>query len=160
MRYIILLLIIACVAIQYPLRFGENGYGRIGELEQQIRDIKDHNQALDVRNHAMEAEIADLKEDGSEAMEEKARRELNKVKENETLVWVQYPVADGVSASSGRRAADSAGQPTGNAAKPGSQPQSPAQQAKPQQPAKPRQQANQTAPKPTAKSAQQKPAHN
>ncbi|WP_084493577.1 cell division protein FtsB [Brackiella oedipodis] len=87
MRLLLLILLLACLAIQYPLWLGTGGYGRVDELKQQLAQAKQTNIDLTLRNNAMQAEIEDLK-NGTQALEEKARGQLNLVKKNEVLVQI------------------------------------------------------------------------
>lgn len=90
MRWVWLLLILACVAIQYPLRLGNSGYKRVDELNQQLAQQKETNKAMMARNAAMQAEIDDLKS-GTQALEDYAREEMNMVEPNEYLVRILTP---------------------------------------------------------------------
>lgn len=76
MRLLLLVLLLACIAIQIPLRWGGSGYAQVDVLAQQLEQQLQHNKALEARNNAMQAEIDDLR-DGTEALEERARVQLN-----------------------------------------------------------------------------------
>lgn len=90
MRWVWLLLILACAAIQYPLRLGDSGYKRVEELNQQLAQQQETNKAMMARNAAMQAEIDDLKS-GTQALEDYAREEMNMVEPNEYLVRILTP---------------------------------------------------------------------
>lgn len=84
MRILGIVLALLLVAIQYPLWFGKGGWLRAHELEQQLAAQREINAALAVRNAAARAEVASLRE-GREAIEERARLQLNMVREGEVF---------------------------------------------------------------------------
>ena len=90
MRLLFLVLIGACLAIQYPLWFGEFGHNRVQELNQQLEQQRQVNQAMIARNNALLAEIEDLKT-GTQALEDRARYEMNMIDQGETLVRILTP---------------------------------------------------------------------
>lgn len=87
MRLLLLVLLLACLVIQIPLRWGGSGYSQVDVLAQQLEQQLQHNRALDARNNAMLAEIEDLR-DGTEALEERARTQLNLLAEDEYLIQI------------------------------------------------------------------------
>lgn len=87
MRLLLLVLLLACIAIQIPLRWGGAGYAQVAVLEQQLDQQLQHNKALDARNNAMLAEIDDLRS-GTEALEERARTQLNLLADDEYLIQI------------------------------------------------------------------------
>ncbi|AEP36806.1 septum formation initiator [Taylorella asinigenitalis 14/45] len=95
MRRLILLLIFACIAIQYPLYMGEKGYKKVEELKTQLQEEKDKTAAMTARNNAMQAEIEDLSS-GTEALEDIARQEMNMISEDEVYVRVVEPTNSNV----------------------------------------------------------------
>ncbi|WP_071058799.1 cell division protein FtsB [Pelistega sp. MC2] len=90
MKLILLVLVFACIAIQYPLRLGASGYKRVDELNQQLQAQRETNKAMTARNNAMQAEIEDLKS-GTQALEDYARSEMSMVASNEVFVRVLPP---------------------------------------------------------------------
>lgn len=90
MRNILVILVLACLAIQYPLRMGEFGYKRVDELNQQLKAQQETNRAMTARNAAMQAEIEDLKS-GTQALEDYARAEMSMIDSKEVLVRVLPP---------------------------------------------------------------------
>ncbi len=90
MRKIALLLGVTLLAIQWPLWFGHGGWLRVGELQRQLVARQESNAALRQRNQSLVAEIASLRQ-GSEAIEERARRELHMIRADET--FFQFPTA-------------------------------------------------------------------
>ena len=87
MRLLLLVLLFACIAIQIPLRWGGSGYAQVDVLAQQLEQQLQHNKALEARNNAMQAEIDDLR-DGTEALEELARVQLNLLADDEYLIQI------------------------------------------------------------------------
>ena len=75
------------VLIQYPLWIGKGGWLRAWQLDNEVAAHKAKNGKLEARNAALAAEVRDLKQ-GSEAIEERARRELGMVRGDE--VFFQY----------------------------------------------------------------------
>jgi cell division protein FtsB len=75
------------VLIQYPLWIGKGGWLRAWQLETEVTSQKSRNAGLEVRNAALAAEVRDLKQ-GSEAAEERARRELGMLRGDE--IFFQY----------------------------------------------------------------------
>jgi cell division protein FtsB len=75
------------VLIQYPLWMGKGGWLRVWQLENEVTNQRAKNAELAARNAALAAEVRDLKQ-GSEAIEERARRELGMIRGDE--VFFQY----------------------------------------------------------------------
>ena len=75
------------VLIQYPLWMGKGGWLRVWQLENEVTNQRAKNAELAGRNAALAAEVRDLKQ-GSEAIEERARRELGMIRADE--VFFQY----------------------------------------------------------------------
>jgi cell division protein FtsB len=73
--------------IQYPLWIGKGGWLRAWHLESDLSSHKVKSGQLEARNAALAAEVRDLKQ-GTEAAEERARRELGMVRNDE--VFFQY----------------------------------------------------------------------
>jgi len=71
-------------ATQAMYWFGDNGVGRLRQLEVDIAEQQALNADLQARNQAVEIEVLDLK-NGLEAVEERARSELGMIGANETF---------------------------------------------------------------------------
>jgi cell division protein FtsB len=84
MRILGILLAVLLVAIQYPLWFGKGGWLRSWELERQLTAQRAANEGLAARNAEAAAEVASLRE-GNEAIAERARQQLNMVREGEVF---------------------------------------------------------------------------
>ncbi len=72
------------VAIQWPLWFGRGGVLRMQALEAELTSVRAANERLRAENDAVAAEIESL-ENGSGAVEERARMRLGMIKSDEIL---------------------------------------------------------------------------
>ncbi|MEP6609470.1 MAG: cell division protein FtsB [Burkholderiaceae bacterium] len=89
MRLLALVLAGLLVAIQWPLSFGKGGWLRVWDLDRQLTAQRGVNGISNVRNADLAAEVASLRE-GREAIEERARQQLNMVRDGE--VFFQFIV--------------------------------------------------------------------
>ncbi len=105
MRMVTLLLVLLLAVIQYPLWFGHGGWLYVHELRDELSAEQQKNEQLKERNDRLAGEVQDL-QDGTSAIEERARFELGMVKDGE--VFVQFVAPDG---SGGPQAASAAGAP-------------------------------------------------
>ena len=87
MKFVAAILGALIVLIQYPLWIGKGGWLRASQLDTEVTSQKNRNTGFEVRNAALAAEVRDLKQ-GSEAAEERARRELGMVRGDE--IFFQY----------------------------------------------------------------------
>ena len=87
MRWLIWLLVVLLVLVQYKLWVGDGSFAEVWDLYQQVETQREDNQQLRERNQALEAEVQDLKQ-GLGAIEERAREELGMVKEGETFYQI------------------------------------------------------------------------
>lgn len=87
MRLLALALLALTLITQYPLWWGKGGWLRLRSLQAQVQLETANNQALIARNNALLAEVQDLKT-GISAVEERARQELNMIREGEYLVQI------------------------------------------------------------------------
>jgi cell division protein FtsB len=90
------------VLIQYPLWIGKGGWLRAWQLEHELAANKNRNGQLEARNAALAAEVRDLKQ-GSEALEERARRELGMTRGDEIFFQYVEPDPAAQSATSGSK---------------------------------------------------------
>ena len=88
MRWLSVALIVLIALLQHPLWLGKGGWLRVWDVDRQLRQQKDTNRQLEMRNAGLDAEARDLKQ-GYDAIEERARFELGMVKQDE--VFVQIP---------------------------------------------------------------------
>jgi len=93
MKILGFVLAVLIVLIQYPLWLGKGGWVRAWDIDRQLAAQKAHNDRLQARNGALEAEVRDLKQ-GSEAIEERARFELGMVRQDEVFVQIVEPRSD------------------------------------------------------------------
>ncbi len=87
MRLITICLAALLVLIQYPLWLGKGGWLRVWDLDRQVTDAREHNDKLKARNDKLGSEVRDL-QNGTGAIEERARYELGMIKENEIFIQV------------------------------------------------------------------------
>lgn len=92
MRFVALLLVGLLAVLQWPLWFGKGGWLRVGELDRQLAAQRETNQRLEARNAVLAAEVRSLRE-GREAVEERARQQLNMVRPDETYFQFVPPEA-------------------------------------------------------------------
>lgn len=92
MRIVTLVLVLLLAVIQYPLWFGHGGWLYVHELRDQLTAEQQKNEQLKERNDRLAGEVQDLQE-GTSAIEERARFELGMVKDGE--VFVQFVAPDG-----------------------------------------------------------------
>jgi cell division protein FtsB len=95
MRWLLWLLIVLLLLLQYRLWVGDGSLAEVWGLYRQVEMQRLENQHLLERNQALEAEVKDLKQ-GLDAIEERAREELGMIKDNETFYQIiDEPPANG-----------------------------------------------------------------
>ena len=87
MRLVTAVLVVLLVLIQYPLWWGHGGWLRVHELRTALDTQEKKNTDAKLRNQRIEGEVQDL-QNGTSAVEERARFEMGMVKDGE--VFVQY----------------------------------------------------------------------
>lgn len=87
MRWIIAILILIILGLQYRLWFGEGSVEQIVQLQREIDKQKIENANLEERNRVLMAQIKELKE-GMESIEAKARTDMGMIKEGETFYFI------------------------------------------------------------------------
>lgn len=87
MRLFIGFLLLALVALQYKLWVGDASVKEWFNLEKKVSIQEEQNKKLELRNHALEADIDELKS-GDQALEEAARYNLGMVKDGEVYYHV------------------------------------------------------------------------
>ncbi|HLU07805.1 MAG TPA: septum formation initiator family protein [Woeseiaceae bacterium] len=87
MRWIIVVLALAALAMQGQLWFSEDGYRKTRDLRQAVTEQILQNASLKARNDALEAEVVNLKQ-GRDAAEERARTDLGLIGGSETFYQV------------------------------------------------------------------------
>jgi cell division protein FtsB len=86
-RLLALILIAVLVLLQVKLWVGAGGWREVEHLERSVDAQQHENTALERRNDALTAEVADLKQ-GRIAVEERARAELGMIKPGEVFYRV------------------------------------------------------------------------
>ena len=95
MRVLAIALAALLVAIQWPLWFGKGGWVRVRDLQQQLEQQRVWSATLVARNETLAAELRSLRE-GRDAVEERARFELNMIRADEVFFQlVPSPSAPG-----------------------------------------------------------------
>ena len=87
MRAVIVILGVVLILLQWPLWFGEGSWSDVRELREQVEVQERENAVLRQRNRALEAEVRDLRI-GTDAVEERARRDLGMIREDETFFFI------------------------------------------------------------------------
>jgi cell division protein FtsB len=98
MRLVTVVLLVLLVLIQYPLWWGHGGWLRVHELQQELAQQLKKNSDEKERNERIQGEVQDL-QNGTAAVEERARYEMGMVKDSEVFVQFVSPNAP-LSASS------------------------------------------------------------
>ena len=92
MRLVTAVLIVLLALIQYPLWWGHGGWLRVHELQQQLAQQLQKNNDSKLRNERIQGEVQDL-QNGTAAVEERARYEMGMVKDGEVFVQFVSPNA-------------------------------------------------------------------
>ncbi|MEM5385368.1 cell division protein FtsB [Paraburkholderia phymatum] len=92
MRLVTVVLLVLLVLIQYPLWWGHGGWLRVHELQQELAQQLKKNADEKTRNERIQGEVQDL-QNGSAAVEERARYEMGMVKDSEVFVQFVSPNA-------------------------------------------------------------------
>ncbi|CAH2811916.1 MAG: Cell division protein DivIC (FtsB), stabilizes FtsL against RasP cleavage [uncultured Caballeronia sp.] len=90
MRIVTFVLILLLAMIQYPLWWGHGGWLRVHELQQQLVKQTKKNANLKLRNERVQGDVADL-QNGTSAVEERARYEMGMMKDSEVFVQFVSP---------------------------------------------------------------------
>lgn len=91
LRWMIVLLGVAALTLQGQLWFTTEGFSKTRNLRAAVAEQREQNEELRERNHALDAEVVNLKQ-SSEAAEERARTDLGMIGPKETFYQV-VPVA-------------------------------------------------------------------
>ena len=86
-RFLIAILIVFFLIIQFDIWVKDDGLNRVKELQEMIDSQSEENQRLRLRNQQLEREIDELKS-GTESIEEKARTDLGMIKEGEEFYLI------------------------------------------------------------------------
>jgi len=91
LRWMLVLLGVAALTLQGQLWFTAEGFSKTRNLRAAVAEQREQNAQLRERNHALDAEVVNLKQ-SSEAAEERARTDLGMIGPKETFYQV-VPVA-------------------------------------------------------------------
>ena len=86
-QIVIALLALVFVGLQARLWFGEGSLRHVATLEKEVARLKQSNAKLNERNRLMAADVKDLKQ-GTEAVEEIARKDLGMIRDGETFFLI------------------------------------------------------------------------
>ena len=92
MRLVTVVLVALLALIQYPLWWGHGGWLRVHELRGALAAQQQKNADEKLRNERIEGEVQDL-QNGTAAVEERARYEMGMVKSGEVFVQFVSPNA-------------------------------------------------------------------
>jgi cell division protein FtsB len=87
------LLLVLIALLQYRLWFGDGNVREFQHLNDRIAELRQEGAKRRERNAALEAEVMDLKQ-GLDAVEERARQDMDMIKEGEVFVQVIDPQHD------------------------------------------------------------------
>lgn len=90
MRWLLVILALVFIGLQYKLWVGEGSLAEVWHLKGAVEQQRSENAQLQERNRALDAEVKDLKQ-GLEAVEERARSELGMIRKGETFYQVIEP---------------------------------------------------------------------
>ncbi len=90
MKVLTVIFVMMLVTLQYRLWIGAGSVPDIFRMNEAVASQLDENQDLLTRNHALEAEVIDLKT-GDAAIEERARSELGMIGQDETFFQIVDP---------------------------------------------------------------------
>jgi cell division protein FtsB len=87
MKWLLVALLVALLAVQYRLWISRDGVGEVLQLREAVAAQRDENTQLKRRNEQLAAEVRDLKQ-GFSALEERARSDLGMILRDETYYQV------------------------------------------------------------------------
>lgn len=87
MKWIIALLTVLLLMLQFRLWVGDGGIPKVIHLQQEVTEAEKEKQRLQERNRELDAEVTDLKK-GFDAIEERARSELGMIGKDETFYQI------------------------------------------------------------------------
>lgn len=87
MRWLLVILTLILLFLQYRLWVGEGSLAQKQVLEHKVEAQRQENAVLRERNQILANEVSNLK-DGLESVEERARKDLGMIKDGETFYMV------------------------------------------------------------------------
>ena len=88
MRWVLGILLVLLVVLQYRLWIAEGSIAEQQRLKTQVEEFTRVNSELEARNAVLEREVLEL-QSGNESVEQRAREQLNLVREGETFYQVE-----------------------------------------------------------------------
>ncbi len=93
MRWLLAILVVLLLALQYRLWIAEGSLAELHRLQAQVEQFNRENDELRERNAVLEREVINL-QNSNEAVEQRAREQLNLVRDGEVFYQVGDPGAD------------------------------------------------------------------
>ena len=90
MKWLLVILILLLISLQYRLWVGEGSLAQRVELQRKIDQYQAENDTLRERNRILALEVEALK-NGLEGIEERAREQMGMIKEGETFYMIVEP---------------------------------------------------------------------
>ncbi len=87
MKWLLSLLIVLLLLLQYKLWVGDGGIPEVLHLQKEVAKQQQNKQNLEERNASLAAEVKDLKQ-GLDAIEERARSEMGMIGKDETFYQI------------------------------------------------------------------------
>jgi len=87
MKWMLAILIIILLGLQYRLWVGDGSLAEVARLEREVRLQQAENDRLYERNQVLAVEVENLKT-GLDSIEERARNDIGMIKKNETFFMV------------------------------------------------------------------------
>jgi cell division protein FtsB len=87
MKWLLGVLIILLVVLQYRLWIGEGSLAHAHRLENEVKLQKAENERMQERNRIMDVEVEELKT-GLDTIEERARNDIGLIKKDETFFMI------------------------------------------------------------------------
>lgn len=84
MRWLLAILIVSLIGLQYRIWVGEGSYAELAQLKREMNKQQSENTYLIERNRLLMIEVEDLK-NGEDAIEARARKDMGMVKKDETF---------------------------------------------------------------------------
>ena len=87
MKWLLAILVILFIGLQYRLWRGEGSFAQASQLERNIQQQQAENDRMRERNRILEVEVDDLK-GGADSVEERARNDIGMIKKDETFFMI------------------------------------------------------------------------
>ncbi len=90
MKWLIAILLVLLVGLQYRLWVSEGSLAHRAELQKKIEQQQAENNRLRERNNVLAIEVEELKS-GLDSIEERAREQMGMIKKDETFIMIVEP---------------------------------------------------------------------